>query len=220
MKEIFGKNEASGLRRKKSVIMIISILAVAIFIGAAIQPAVADSLPTKGKSLFNKDVCLPCKPKDRLQKDPICITCSEAITFAIEHMIKHVNDNLKPYHYPLKTMDAVLFMIEGLNDGLKMSGFKLEIDQVELKEEVIFWVDRIYGEQEFDITKFLAVLGGISIGITAYLLTLCNDEPNISLTVPRIPRSPIRNRPRIPRSPIRITSRFHLIIVLLHLLGL
>jgi len=44
-------------------------------------------------------------------------------------------------------------------------------------------VRKLVGPQLFNITKFLASLGAIGIGITDYLLTLCNNN-GVSRNIP------------------------------------
>ena len=219
MKEIFGKNEASGLRRKKSVIMIISILIVTIFIGSAIQPAIANPMPNEIDGSINNNTCNTCRPRLQNNEEPRIKTCGGAMRFAVEHMKKHVRDNLPKEHYFPKTVDLVLLINQGLWEGIKLSGFKIEIDQEKLTANIKYWVDELYGPQVFDVSKFLAVLGGISLGITTYLLTFCNNGANIQHTNPRIPQSPVRNRPRIPLSPVRNRPIINIWILLLRLLG-
>lgn len=197
MNKIFGRNEAGSSRRKNPVVMIISILAVSIFIGSAIQPALAD------------DITLPIKPiKQNLEKKGLCTTCHCAVDFAIDHMIIYVKNNAPPdKEHLFWRVEYVALIWQGLNQGLKLSGFEVKINIIEVMAEIEYWVDEIADGQILPVTRFLANLTAIGAGLLTYLTTLCdNGDP-----VPQ-PRA------RPTQSPVRVIPRFYLIIVFLRLI--
>ena len=111
--------------------------------------------------------------------------------------------------YLLWRMDIALFIFEGLIEGLKESGFNIEIDEDALRGSIEYWVNKIVGPQKFTVTLFLAKLGAIVIGITGYLISLCNEDA--------------QNHQAITQHSLIVSwimSRFYKLIRVLRLLGL
>ena len=180
MKEKCGKNGASQVRDNKTVFMIVSILAAGFFIGTAMQPAIAGSVPFQ---VFDPkttgEECTIYVPKlNGISHSPSCKTCEEAIAYAVSYMKGYVKEKLKDVNdtYFLWRLDVIILISQGIHIGLKKSGFKIEIDEDELKTNVEYWVNKTVGPQMFNVTIILAKLGAISIGVADYLLTLCNGD--------------------------------------------
>jgi hypothetical protein len=192
MKKNYGKNEAGYNYKKKTVITIVSMIAVTLLIGMAVQPAIAGPESTVGtKSQANN-------------QGPKCKTCSEAAAFAVDYMVDHVKANINETYF-LWTVDATILIFQGLVLGYKESGFTIEINEVALKAKIYYWVVKIVGPQLFNITKFLAGLSAIAIGITEYLLTLCDGgSRNITYNNARLPGFISRSILRIFKKIIRL----------------
>lgn len=183
MEKKFRKNKAGHIPSNKKVTMIISILAVTLFIGAAIQPVMAGTLPDKEpESQTVEEECLPCKGEEPVKVGPSCKTCACAMDFAVWFMVDFVDDNLADGPFLIKSGELVGLIFLGLIKGFKESGFKIEIDSEDLKTNITYWVDKLVEPDNywFNVTEILANLVAIAIGITAYLLTLCGDSsPNL-----------------------------------------
>jgi len=177
MKKKFGKKEAGGIALNSSVIMIVSIVAVTLFIGTAMQPVIAISDSTaslNAKKELAEEEHLYCDCVKQISEDTGCKTCVEAVFYAVNFMKDHVKDSFKDKGvYFLWTADLALVIVEGLVLGIQDSGFKIKIDQNELKNTVNYWINKLYGPQMFFVTRFMARLGAIYIGITWYLLSFC-----------------------------------------------
>jgi hypothetical protein len=187
MKERYGKNEARNFRRSNSVIMIVSIFALILFIGSAVQPAIARNVTNEKVEVADENEdCSLCAPRaDGPIEGPKCETCGEAVEYAINYMKAYVREKLKDVNetYFLITLDVIILMSEGIHIGLQKSGFKIEIDTDELNDNIEYWVNKTVGPQMYNVTLFLAKLGAISIGITSYLLTICNDDTYRKISV-------------------------------------
>jgi hypothetical protein len=182
MKKIFGKNEASHNGNKNSVIMIVSIIAVSLFIGTAMQPALASPISDKEiNSETDPDNCSLCRPRSKdAGPGPSCKTCLCAVGIAVTHSLKYAKDKI---NYKINENngevidgilgDIVLWLLEGTAEGIKKSGFKIDIDYNELKDVIKNLVNEGIGPQGHDITKILVTLRYISIGIRIYLVSLC-----------------------------------------------
>jgi hypothetical protein len=179
MKKKFGKMEASHIGKNNSVIMIVCIFAITLFIGTAVQPAIASALTDhRFETQKAEEGCPLCAPRaDVPSSNPTCKTCGEAVTYAVDYMKVYVKNKLKDVNetYFLWTLDVVLLISQGIHIGLQKSGFKIEVDKEELNDNIVYWVNKTVGPQMFNVTMFLAKLGAISIGVSSYLLTLCND---------------------------------------------
>lgn len=181
MKKNYEKNEASHIGKKNSAIMIVTLLAVTLFIGTAIQPAIAVSISSSHSDTETvEEECLPCKPEVQPKDGGECKTCAEAVVFTVDYMKDYVKTELWKnfqehgwwFYWPL---DAVTLIFIGLNKGIKESGFEFEIDYNDLKEHINKTIEDLIGPQMFPFTKFLATLSAISIGITTYLVSCCTD---------------------------------------------
>ena len=194
------------MRKRNTVITITSLLAVSLFIGAALPSAFADSSPEGAV-----EECSSCTLKHvpRPRDDPSCDTCKEAVYYAVDYMKDHVKENVDGIYF-LWTVDVVILISEGLIEGFKESGFRIEIDEDELRANIEYWVNNTVGPQKFTVTLFLAKLGAIVVGVTAYLISLCYDDD-------------AQNRPvttQHSRTISRIMSLLYRWIRVLHLLGL
>jgi hypothetical protein len=173
-----GTIKAGDLSHKKSIMMIVSILAVTVFIGTAVQPALsAPSQNTDSQPVANEKEYFPCDCEQTTTEGAGCQRCVEAVFHAVKYMRAYVKETFKGKGvYFLWTADVAIVVVEGLILGLKDSGFTIDIDYNELKSTVDFWVGKLWGPQMFFITRFMARLGAISIGITWYLLSFCVDS--------------------------------------------
>ena len=175
MNKKIGKNEASHILTKNMVKMTVSITAVILFIGTAIQPAIAGTVTTQGiESKPNEEECTLCAPKSENPPDfPICKTCVEAITFAINYSKDYVKEQINktkdnPY-YLYKGLEIVVHIKNGIKEGLKESGFKFKkLDEKALTNYISYVVNKTVGPQQINSTRFLAYLTAIVIGITGY----------------------------------------------------
>lgn len=195
------------MRKRNTVITITSLLAVTLFIGAALPSAFADSIPSDEAV----EECSTCalKSQPRPRDGPPCETCKEAVYYAVDHMKDHVKENVDGIYF-LWTIDVVILISEGLIEGFKESGFSIEIDEDELRANIEYWVNKTVGPQKFTVTLFLAKLGAIVVGVTAYLISLCYGDDG-------------QNRPvttQHPRTISRILSLLYRWIRVLQLLGL
>jgi hypothetical protein len=181
MRKNLGNNEASHNGKKKTGMMIVSIIAVTLFIGTALEPALAEPLNPEGlKAPENEEECTLCAPRSTDPvNNPECTSCIQAIKFAVNYSRYHVNQtfaNDKEW-YPLMVAEVVIAIFEGIHIGLKESGFKISIDDEALKEKIQYWVDRtVDSDYKYNMTEFLAVIGSVFIGVGAYLLTRCSPD--------------------------------------------
>jgi len=185
MKKNYGKNEASHIRKNNTVIMIVSVLAVTLFIGAVMQPVIAGSISTINSIPVKvEEECLLCKAAEATIKDPSCKTCGCAVNHAVVYMVDFVNETMKDYKFPLWRAELVGMIFEGLIKGFIDSGFKLNLNAVILKAHIKYWVDKLIEPENYryKITEILANIGAIGIGITGYLLTLCKN--NVAQSLP------------------------------------
>ena len=194
------------MRKKNTVITITSLLVITLFIGAALPSAIADSLSSE-ETVEECSSCVvsPSRPRG----DFPCDTCKEAVYYAVDYMKDHVKENVDGIYF-LWTVDVVILISEGLIEGFKESGFRIEIDEDELRANIEYWVNKTVGPQKFTVTLFFAKLGAIVIGVTAYLISLCYDDD-------------AQNRPATTqpsRTISRIMSLLYRWIKVLHLLGL
>ena len=181
MKKKYGKNEASGLGTKNTVIMIVSILSVGLFIGMAIEPVMSGTVSKlQDKPATVEEECLPCKVNNKIAKeDKIpCKTCGCAVNFAVNYMRNYVNDSLanKKLPYPGWFIDLNMFILLGLIEGFNESHFTFTPNQEKLEKTINYWVNKFLNpQQEFNITKIIMAMVGISAGLIVYLKFLCNN---------------------------------------------
>ena len=179
-----GKNEASRSSNKSSAIMIVSIIAVTLFIGTSLQPAIASPIPEVEE---REEECLLCRSRERpAETKPKCKSCLCTAYVAVGHGIGYTKDKIieqveqnNGEVYDGIFGDIVLWLVEGIAEGIVVSGFKLEFDKEELKGIIKDYVDKHIGPQGHDITKILIALQAISIGIRIYLISLCADGRHI-----------------------------------------
>ena len=182
MRKNLGNYEAGQNGKKKTGMMIVSIVAVTLFIGTALEPALADSIGPAGIKApeYYEEECTLCASGSSDPVDiPECKSCIEAIKFAVNYSREHVNQTFSndSVWYPLMVVEVVVAIFEGIHEGLKVSGFKIEIDEEALKEKIQYWVDRtVDSDYKYSMTEFLAVLGSVFIGVGAYLLTRCSPD--------------------------------------------
>jgi hypothetical protein len=192
MNKKIGKNEASHNLTKTMVKMTVSIMAVILFIGTAIQPALAGTSTTQGiESEPNEEECNLCPKSSENQPDlPICETCVEAVEFAVDYMIDYVNETIyeKGEDDTFYGMNIAAAIVRGLIDGVIKSGFRFDIGHGELAENVFVWLDKeIYKDQWYIGTKIIALLASIAAGITEKLLSLCRNDDDTKGRVPTTP---------------------------------
>jgi hypothetical protein len=174
--------------------MITSVLLVGLFIGT-VMPSISSASSTTSELGNRPDF-------------PECETCREAVDYAVDYMKVYVKENINNTYF-LWSIDVVILIFEGLIKGIEESDFDLEIDENELKASIDYWVNITFGLQKFTVTLFLAKLGAIVIGVTGYLISLCNDteqyRPAVSL---------------YRRIVSRILSRIYNLMRVLNLVGL
>lgn len=199
MKKKYGKNEASGFGRKSTVIMIGSILAVSLLIGTAIKPVLAGSVSHQQIDPISVDnECLPCKVR-KIQpgKVPDCKTCRCAMEFAVNHSINKTEEKIDKYglNHTFAGLDVIITLSLGIIEGLILSGFRFNINDTALKENITYWVNKIGGgKQWYPATELLANLTSIGVGILDYLLKLCKDNEDKSS---QVAKQQIRTFPQI-----------------------
>ncbi|KYK24737.1 hypothetical protein AYK25_01530 [Thermoplasmatales archaeon SM1-50] len=177
----FGNKKAGVVTRKTGLMMIISMLAVTLFIGVAVHPVLSANVVRNNlQPAADDEEYFYCDCDKEANDGAACKTCVEAVFHTVKYMKNHVKNTLEGKGiYFLWTADAAILILEGLILGVKDSGYKIEIDYNELKNAVTFWVSKLWGPQMFFITRFMARLFAISIGITWYLLTFCIDTSTI-----------------------------------------
>ena len=183
MKKVFGEYKAGGIPRSNGVNMIVSILAVTLFIGMTMQSAIAAPIPTMEiePPTVSEEECVTCNLVGPEDDEPKCETCAQAVFHAVKYMVDHVKTSLQGKgKYFLKSADATILIFEGLFLGIKDSGFRVKIDYNDLNNTIDFWVTKLVGPQLFFITRFMARLGAISIGITWYLMSFCVDTSKLT----------------------------------------
>ena len=183
MRKNLGNNEASHNGKKKTWMMIVSIVAVTLFIGTALEPALADTMSPAGlKAPEYEEECTLCASESTESEEiPECTSCIEAIKFAVEYSRSYVNKTFAndKVWYPLMVVEVVITIFDGIHEGLKVSGFKIDIDEEALKEKIQYWVDRtVDSDYKYNMTEFLAVIGSVFVGVLAYLLTRCSPDDN------------------------------------------
>ena len=194
MRKNLGNYEAGHNGKKKTGMMIVSIVAVTLFIGTALEPALADPLsPVEIKTPENEEECTLCASgSSDPVNNPECKSCIEAIKFAVNYSRSHVNQTFAndSIWYPLMVVEVAIAIFEGIHEGLKISGFKVSIDEEALKEKIKYWVDRtVDSNYKYNMTEFLAVIGSVFVGVLAYLLTRCNPDDDTE----RLDTTPLRN---------------------------
>ena len=178
MKKKFGKTEAGDFALNSSVITVVSMVVVALFIGAAVQPMISGTISNvndEQTKVEEEHISCGCENSDTNDADDK--TCTDAISHAVKYMKDYVNNYIQYLKrnglYPLWTMDLTLEIIEGLTLGLKDSGFKIKINITDLGNTIQIWVNKLLGPQVHVITRVTVALFAIYIGISWYLLTLC-----------------------------------------------
>lgn len=187
MNKKLGKNKAGGITLKNSVIMIVSIIAVTLFIGTAMQPVIAaPSSSDRAEAEKVEEECIPCKYEEQTtQEDVKCKTCVGAVFYAVRYMNGHVRNTLieriengSKVIYLLWTVELSRVFFRGLIRGLVDSGFKIEVDYIDLFQYINNSVNKLVDPTNymFPVTKYLAIIVAIPIGITVYLLRLCTGN--------------------------------------------
>ena len=198
------------MRKKNTVITIASFLVITLFIGTVMPSVIAGSITSEGaEPVAGHEGCSLCVSESELPPDDSsCETCEEAVVYAVDYMKDYVKEKVNGT-YLLWRMDIALFIFEGIIEGLKESGFNIEIDEDALRASIEYWVNKTVGPQKFTVRLFLAKLGGIAIGVTDYLISLCNDDE-------QVPPDTIQHS----RTVSWVLLRFYKWIRVLHLLGL
>ena len=199
------------MKNKNTAIVISCLVMSSLFIGAALPGVFAGAVNSeKIQHIKDDEPCKLCRenvaqPKNR----PGCESCNEAVAFAVDYMKDYVSENVNGTYF-LWTVDVSILIVQGLVNGFKESGYKIEIDVDELKNNIEYWVNKTVGSQKFTVTQFLAKLGAITIGVTGYLLKLCIDDDPKAHHV----------EDRQIRNISWLRSKSSLWIILKHLLGL
>jgi hypothetical protein len=196
MEKKYRRNEAKVFGTKNTVIMIVSILAVGLFIGMALEPITAVSVTNlEAEPASVEDECLPCTIQKKVSKmsPPVCKTCKDAVKHIINKTMEHVQDNF-PWEallFPGWAVELSCYVFEGIIKGIQTSDFEFEIDFKELNETINYWIERFLDpHQNHTITKVMFFMNAILVGIGDYLLSQCNDKnlkdlPSASHVIPR-----------------------------------
>ena len=168
---------------KKSTITLVSILAVALFIGAAINPATAvTSIRDESEELVAESTeCSLCAQSQEYTNPSggNCDTCGETVEFAVNYMLENIGDYLPDQWYLLRSVDAALLVVTLIIEGVIESGYSIQLNAEALRVFVQDNLETYVGEQIFTITQFLAALIVISVSIVVYLIdTICGGGGN------------------------------------------
>jgi hypothetical protein len=176
-----GNKKAGNFAGKNGVMMIVSILSVILFIGTALQPILSASTVKKDpQQAAGEKEYFTCDCEKDADAGSGGSVCAVAAFNTVKYMIQYVKTTLKGKGiYFLWAADAAIVIFEGLILGIKESGFKPTIDFDKLRASINLWVSKLVGPQMFFITRFMARLGAISIGIFWYLLSICIDTSRI-----------------------------------------
>jgi len=164
--------------------MTVSIIAISLFIGMALQPAIASPMYDAAVE-ENEYECPLCRSREEpAETKPICKTCLCTAGHAVKHgisytrgkIIEKMNDNDV---WEGILADISLWLIEGTGQGLKIYGFKIEFDKEELNETINYYVNKYVGPQGHNVTKIFVALRAISIGIRVYFISLCANGKQI-----------------------------------------
>jgi len=200
------------MRKTKTFVVVSCLVMSSLFIGAALPGVFAGAVNSEKNEHIKYDE--PCKLCREHVANPIngpgCESCNEAVAFAVDYMKDYVSENVDGAYF-LWTVDVSILIFQGLVNGFKESGYKIEIDVDELKNNIEYWVNKTVGSQKFTVTQFLAKLGAITIGVTGYLLSLCIIDDNAKAH---------NVEDRQTRNISWLKSKSTLWIILKHLLGL
>lgn len=213
MEKKFGRNKAGHTPSNKAVTMIVSILAVTLFIGTAMQPIMAGPVSNSNPEPVEvEEECLPCKAAETTSKNPPCESCACAVNYAVDYMVIFVTANVKDYKFPLWRAELVGLIFEGIVTGVIESGFGFHINEKELKAHINYWIDKLIEPENYryKINEILANIYAIGVGISSYLSTICNN--NVAQSLP----APTQQTPSVSK----IILIFYMWIKILHLLGL
>jgi hypothetical protein len=185
MEKKFGNNKAGYHSRNKTVTMIVSILAVTLFIGIAMQPVIAEPISVKKSELqAYEEECKPCKAAEQPQTILPCASCKCAVKFAVDYGLKYAKGEIDKKMeetngkiYSGFFVDLVLWIRTGVLKGFEESGYDFDVDIVKLTEEIEYWVNKKIDIPEHDLAKIVAALSGIFKGLGVYLIELCGGKP-------------------------------------------
>jgi len=164
------------MRKKNNVIFITSLFMSCLFIGAALPSVLAGAISQEQVESVSDETCPLCRSKSaRPVSNPGCKSCNQAVAFAVDYMKDYVKDKVNGSYF-LWRVDITIIIFQGLVKGFKESGYKIEVDENELRANIEYWVNKTVGLQKFTVTLLLAKLSAITIGVTGYLLTLCIDK--------------------------------------------
>lgn len=179
---------------KKSTITLISLVAVALFIGTAINPATAvTSLRDESQELVAESTeCSLCAQSQEytIPSGGGCDTCGETVEFAVNYMLENIGDILDDGWYLLKSVDAAILVVSLIVEGTVQSGYTIQLNADELKAYVKDQLETYVGSQIFLITQFLAAIIVISVSVVVYLIdTICGGSGSAQSSPVATPQS-------------------------------
>ena len=186
MEKKFWKKKAGYIPNNKIVTMIVSIVAVTLMIGVAMQPVIAGTAQKITPDLqTDESECIPEPTKEPENVGPICRNCTCAMEFAIDYMITFVDRNLHDGPFLIKSGELVGLMFLGIIKGIDKSGFRIKIEPNELESNISHWIKKLVEPDNywFNVTEILANLVAIAVGISAYLLSQCEDGSDNTSTI-------------------------------------
>lgn len=180
MKKDTGKKEAGNFPKHNTLIMIVSIVTISLFVGLAVQPAIAQKEPAKVIPT-NIEECITCKAAYTTQTKLPCTTCSCAVKHAIWYALNYTKNNVFEKMketdgkiYSGFFTDLSLWIADGIVLGIKDSKFYLDVNITELIEVINNTIHEKISIPEHDLAKIVAALEGVLEGVAEYLMTLCN----------------------------------------------
>lgn len=187
MKEKFEKKEARNFGKKNTMVWIACLFAVTLFIGVAIQPALSNPMANNVvENETDPDTCSLCVPISKnTGTGPTCKTCICAARVAVKTSMSYTRDKIDKKieetggYYSGFFGDIVIWILEGVEEGISVSGYEIDLDKNQLNETIRYWVDECVGPQEHNVTKIIAALQGVSIGVRMYLISVCLNDKQI-----------------------------------------
>jgi len=210
MKKDTGKKEAGNFPKHNTLIMIVSIVTISLFVGLAVQPAIAQKEPAEVIPT-NIEECIPCKAAGIPQPQLPCKTCACAVNYAIGHALTSTKENvskkLKENENKLYSgffTDLALWIAEGIFEGLKESDFEFKPKMKDLLIVIGENIDEKIEIPVHDLAKIVAALNGILEGVGEYLIKVCNNRSQKTIYEPQV-------KPIIPPPVKSITTLKYLL---------
>jgi len=183
MKKDTGKKEAGNFPKHNTLIMIVSIVTVSLFVGLAVQPAIAQREPAEVIPTDIEGECIPCKAVNIPQPKLPCKTCACAVYYAIGHAKESTKENVSNKLnetdnkiYSGFFTDLALWIAKGIIEGLDKSGFDFEPKLMDLLGVIDINIKEKIEIPVHNLSKIVAALHGILEGVAEYLIDVCNNR--------------------------------------------